>query len=67
MTFRKNDKFEIYFFETKEFENIIDNYTKEKMKIQTQKVEMRVFQLTEDAKNNQQKSKKRKNNDCKII
>ena len=67
MTFRKNDKFEIYFFETNEFENIIDNYTKEKMKIQTQKVEMRVFQLTEDAKNNQQKSKKRKNNDCKII
>ena len=67
MSFRKNDKFEIYFFETNEFENIIDNYTKEKMKIQTQKVEMRVFQLTEDAKNNQQKSKKRKNNDCKII
>ena len=64
---RKNDKFEIYSFEAKEFENIIDNYTKEKMKIQTQKVEMRVFQLTEDAKNNQQKLKKRKNNDCTIL
>ncbi len=66
-SFRKNDKFEIYSFEAKEFENIIDNYTKEKMKIQTQKVEMRVFQLTEDAKNNIQKIKKTKNNDCTIL
>ena len=64
---RKNDKFEIYFFEPKIFEKIIDNYNKEKMKIQTQKVEMRVFQLTEDAKNSQTKSKRRKSNDCLIF
>ena len=64
---RKNNKFEIYFFEPKIFEKIIDNYNKEKMKIQTQKVEMRVFQLTEDAKNSQTKTKRRKSNECLIF
>ena len=58
---------EKYDLNLKEYENIIDNYNKEKIKIQTQKIEMRVFQLTEDAKNNIKQNKKNKNKDCVIF
>jgi hypothetical protein len=58
---------EKYDLNLKDYENIIDNYNKEKIKIQTQKIEMRVFQLTEDAKNSQTKSKRRKSNECLIF
>ena len=58
---------EKYDLNLKDYENIIDNYNKEKIKIQTQKIEMRVFQLTEDAKNNIKKKTKNKNKDCVIF
>ena len=61
-----NTKISIYNSNSKEYENILEEYIKEKDKMKAQKVEMRVYQLTEEAKNTQnslQNSKK----DCFIF
>ena len=50
-----------------DFENILDDYNKEKLKIKTQKVEMRVYQLTEEAKITQNNNLKNKKKDCIIF
>ena len=61
-----DEKISIYNSNSKSYENILEEYIKEKNKMKAQKVEMRVYQLTEEAKNTQnslQNSKK----DCIIF
>ena len=61
-----NDKINIFNSNSQTYENILEEYIKEKNKMKAQKVEMRVYQLTEEAKNTQnslQNSKK----DCIIF
>ena len=57
----------LYNSSTKDFENILDDYYKEKAKIKTQKVEMRVYQLTEEAKNTQNNKLNHKKKNCEIF
>jgi hypothetical protein len=60
------EKISIYNSQSSDFENIMKDYNKEKLKIRTQKVEMRVYQLTEEAKNTQNNNLKNKKKDCII-
>ena len=62
-----NEKIIIYNSNSTDFENILDDYNKEKVKIKTQKVEMRVYQLTEEAKNTQINNLNNKKKDCIIF
>ena len=57
----------IYNSKSSDFENILEDYNKEKVKIKTQKVEMRVYQLTEEAKNTQNNTLSTKKKDCNIF
>ena len=61
------DKINIYNSNSNDFENILDDYNKEKVKIKTQKVEMRVYQLTEEAKITQINEINNKKKDCIIF
>jgi hypothetical protein len=61
------EKISIYNSQSSDFENIMKDYNKEKLKIRTQKVEMRVYQLTEEAKNTQNNNLKNKKKDCLIF
>jgi hypothetical protein len=61
------EKISIYNSQSSDFENIMDDYNKEKVKIKTQKVEMRLYQLTEEAKNTQNNNLKNKKKDCIIF
>ena len=61
------DSISLYNSNTKDFENILEDYYKEKAKIKTQKVEMRVYQLTEEAKNTQNNKLNHKKKDCEIF
>ena len=57
-----DEKINLFNYKSKDFENILEDYYKEKTKIKTQKVEMRVYQLTEEAKitqNNKLNNKKK--------
>ena len=56
----------LYNSNSDEFENILNDYNREKLKIKTQKVEMRVYQLTEEAKNTQNSLQNNKK-DCNIF
>jgi primase-polymerase (primpol)-like protein len=60
------EKISIYNSQSSDFENIMKDFNKEKLKIRTQKVEMRVYQLTEEAKNTQNNNLKNKKKDCII-
>ena len=57
----------LYNSKSKDFENILEDFYKEKAKIKTQKVEMRVYQLTEEAKNTQINKLNHKKKDCVIF
>jgi hypothetical protein len=57
----------IYNSNSNDFESILEDYNKEKVKIKTQKVEMRVYQLTEEAKNTQNSNLNNKKKDCLIF
>ena len=61
-----NQKITIYNSISKVFENILEEYIKEKNKMKAQKVEMRVYQLTEEA-NNIQNSLQNSKKDCNIF
>ena len=61
------DNISIYNSNNIDFENIMDDYNKEKLKIKTQKVEMRVYQLTEEAKIIQNNNLNNKKKDCIIF
>ena len=61
------EKISIYNSQSNDFENIMKDYNKEKLKIKTQKVEMRVYQLTEEAKNTQNNTLKNNKKDCIIF
>ena len=61
-----NDKINIYNSNSKAYENILEEYIKEKNKMKAQKVEMRVYQLTEEAKNTQNSLQNNKK-DCIIF
>ena len=61
------DSISLYNSKAKDFENILEDYYKEKAKIKTQKVEMRVYQLTEEAKNTQSNKLNHKKKDCEIF
>ena len=61
-----NDKINVFNNSSKNFENILDEYIKEKNKMKAQKVEMRVYQLTEEAKNTENSLKNNKK-DCFIF
>ena len=61
-----NDKINIYNSNSKAYENILEEYIKEKNKMKAQKVEMRVYQLTEEAKNTQNSLQNNKK-DCNIF
>ena len=61
------DNISLYNSKPKDFENILEDYYKEKVKIKTQKVEMRVYQLTEEAKNTQINKLNNKKKDCEIF
>ena len=58
---------EIYLSNRKEFGNIIEDYLKEKLKINTQKVETRVYQLTENAKNTIVNTNTSNKKDCNVF
>ena len=61
------DIISIYNSNSNDFESILEDYNKEKVKIKTQKVEMRVYQLTEEAKNTQNNNLNNKKKDCLIF
>ena len=61
------DNISIYNSNSRDFEDILDDYNKEKIKIKTQKVEMRVYQLTEEAKITQINELNNKKKDCIIF
>ena len=56
-----DEKISIYNSNSKSYENILEEYIKEKNKMKAQKVEMRVYQLTEEAKNTQNSLDNKKN------
>ena len=62
-----DDKICIYDSNSNEFENILNDYNKEKLKMKIQKVEMRVYQLTEEAKSSQNNNSSNKKKDCLIF
>ena len=62
-----DDKICIYDSNSNEFENILNDYNKEKLKMKIQKVEMRVYQLTEEAKITQNNNLNNKKKDCIIF
>ena len=57
-------KINMYNTNSKSYENILDEYIKEKNKMKAQKVEMRVYQLTEEAKNTENNLKNNKKDCC---
>ena len=62
-----DENISLYNSKSKDFENILEDFYKEKAKIKTQKVEMRVYQLTEEAKNTQINKLNHKKKDCVIF
>ena len=61
-----NSKITTYNSNSKVYEDILEEYIKEKDKMKAQKVEMRVYQLTEEAKNTQNSLQNNKK-DCNIF
>ena len=61
-----SDKISLYNSNSKAYENILEEFIKEKDKMKSQKVEMRVYQLTEEAKNTQNSLQNNKK-DCIIF
>ena len=57
-----NEKIILFNSNSKVYESIFEDYIKEKNKMKAQKVEMRVFQLTEEAKNTQNQLENNKKN-----
>ena len=57
----------LFQFSIKDYENILNEYYKEKVKKNIQNVENRINQLTEEAKLAQASKSKHKNKDCKIF
>ena len=62
---KKNDKVNIYHLNISDYENVLKNYQKNVYQIQTQKVDMRLQNLTEDAINNYNNLKNKQKN-CNI-
>ena len=62
---KKNDKINIYHLNISDYENVLKNYQKNVYQIQTQKVDMRLQNLTEDAINNYNNLKNKQKN-CNI-
>ena len=59
---KKNEKINIYHLNTSDYENTLKNYQKNVYQIQTQKVDMRLQNLTEDAINNYNNLKNKQKN-----
>ena len=59
---RRNDKINIYHLNISDYENVLKNYQKNVYQIQTQKVDMRLQNLTEDAINNYNNLKNKQKN-----
>ena len=62
MLWKKNDKINIYHLNSTDYENVLKNYQKNVYQIQTQKVDMRLQNLTEDAINNYNNLKNQQKN-----
>ena len=62
MLWKKKDKINIYHLNTTDYENVLKNYQKNVYQIQTQKVDMRLQNLTEDAINNYNNLKNKQKN-----
>ena len=62
MFWRRNDKINIYHLNISDYENVLKNYQKNIYQIQTQKVDMRLQNLTEDAINNYNNLKNKQKN-----
>ena len=62
MLWKKNDKINIYHLSSSDYENVLKNYQKNVYQIQTQKVDMRLQNLTEDAINNYNNLKNKQKN-----
>ena len=62
MFWKKYEKINIYHLNTLDYENILMNYQKNVYQIQTQKVDMRLQNLTEDAINNYNNLKNKQKN-----
>ena len=62
---KKNDKINIFHLNSSDYEKVLKNYQKNVYQIQTQKVDMRLQNLTEDAINNYN-SLKNKQKNCMI-
>ena len=64
----QNEYMSIYDFDSKVYEEIVDSYLKEKERIKTQKVELRVIQLTEGVNvKRTNKKQSQTNKDCIIF
>ena len=64
----QNEYMSIYDFDSKVYEEIVDSYLKEKERIKTQKVELRVIQLTEGVGvKRTNKKQSQTNKDCIIF
>ena len=59
---KRNDKINIYHLSSSDYENVLKNYQKNVYQIQTQKVDMRLQNLTEDAINNYNNLKNKQKN-----
>ena len=59
---KRNDKINIYHLNISDYENVLKNYQKNVYQIQTQKVDMRLQNLTEDAINNYNNLKNKQKN-----
>jgi len=59
---KRNDKINIYHLNIADYENVLKNYQKNVYQIQTQKVDMRLQNLTEDAINNYNNLKNKQKN-----
>ena len=66
MLYKNNSNICIYHLNMKDYENILKNYQKNVYQIQTQKVDMRLQNLTEDALNNYN-NYKNKQKQCNIF
>ena len=62
MLWKKNDNINIYHLNVSDYENVIKNYQKNVYQIQTQKVDMRLQNLTEDAIHNYNDLKNKQKN-----
>ena len=62
MLWKRKDKINIYHLTSSDYENVLKNYQKNVYQIQTQKVDMRLQNLTEDAINNYNNLKNKQKN-----